>query len=61
MDPKKRSLGRNFFIMAKSQGKSPKKPQQDQSREARERRRKAREAVKKAQGKSRYSQTYGDK
>lgn len=59
-DKSPRSLGRDFFIMAKG-GVAKKKSGQDQSKAARDRRRKAREAAKKAAGVSRYSQTPGDK
>jgi hypothetical protein len=55
-DRSPKSLGRDFFILARG-GAAKKKSGQDQSRAARERRRKAREAAKKAQGVSRYSET----
>jgi hypothetical protein len=59
-DRSPRSLGRDFFIMARG-GKAKKKSGQDQSKAARDKRRKMREAAKKAAGVSRYSQTPGDK
>jgi len=58
-DPRERSLGRKFFIMAKGQGKYQ-APEQDQSAAAKRARKEYRDKVSKEQGK-RFSQTTQEK